>query len=155
LIVKRHFFYNDELFCDEEYFLDKYNYYNDIYNYNLIISKNDSNTYMFDKFYYIDSNENISHPLSKTNFDTLTINEKKYNNQENSVLIPNSFDPKGYEYEYINIYGISDDGVYKKLFRHYIIDNDDIYYAHVYNIVDISVVKLNNDEKAFLLSLLE
>jgi amino acid transporter len=54
LIVKRHFYYNNELFCDEEDYFDKYNYYNDIYNYNIIISKSDSNTYMFNKFYYID-----------------------------------------------------------------------------------------------------
>jgi hypothetical protein len=157
LIVKRHFFYDDELFCDEEYFLDKYNYYNDIYNYNFFISKNDNNIYVFDKFYYIDEDkkENISHHLSKVNFDILTMNEEKYNYQGNRILIPNSFDPKGREYEYINIYGISGDGVYKKLFKHYIIDNDDIYCVNVYNISDINAVKLNNDEKVFLLSLLE
>jgi hypothetical protein len=155
LIVNYNLFYNDELFCDEEYFLDKYNYYNDIYNYNLIISKNDRNTYIFDKFYYIDNNENISHPLSKANFDILLENEKRYNGQENNILIPNGFTPKGHEYKYINIYGISDDGVYKKLFQHYIIDNNDIYYAYFYNIVDINAVKLNDDERTFLLSLLE
>jgi hypothetical protein len=155
LIVKYNFFYKDELFCDEEYFLDKNDYYNNSCNYNLIISRNNSNTYMFDKFYYIDSNENSSYPLSKINFDILTANEKRYNNQENNILIPNSFNLEGRKYKYINIYGISDDGVYKKLFQHYIIDNDDIYYASIYNIVDIHAVKLNDDEKTFLLSLLE
>jgi hypothetical protein len=144
-----------ELFCDEEYFLDKNNYYNDIYNYNLIISKSDSDTYMFREFYYIDLKENVSHPLSRNNFDILTMNEQKYNNQGNSILILNRLDPKWREYKYIDIYGISGDGVYKKLFKHYIIDNDDIYYTNYYDTVNINVVKLNDDEKTFLLSLLE
>jgi hypothetical protein len=155
LVVKRHDSYNEELFCDEEYFFDKYDYYNDIYNYNLIISKSDSDMYMFNGFYYIYLKENIFRPLSKINFDILTMNEEKYNNRENSILILNRLDPKGHKYEYITIYGISGDGVYKKLFKHYIIDNDDIYDAYIYNISDINAVKLHDDEKPFLLSLLE
>jgi hypothetical protein len=152
LIVKYNSLYNDELFCDEEYFLEKYNYYHDINNYHFIISKSDDNTYIFNEFYYIDLKENIAHPLSKNNFDILTINEQKYNNQENGILTLNRFDPN--EHAYITIYGISGDGVYKKLFQYYIIDHDDIYYAYAYDFADINAVKLNDDEKTFLLSLL-
>jgi hypothetical protein len=83
------------------------------------------------------------------------MNEEKYNYQGDNILLSNSFKSKENDYEYINIYGISDDGVYKKLFKHYIIDNDDIYYSNVYNLFDINVIKLNNAEKRFLLLLLE
>ncbi|MDR2020421.1 MAG: hypothetical protein LBQ14_06630 [Treponema sp.] len=155
LIVKHNFSYDEELFCAEEEFSDSRNYYNDIDNYGLVVSKSGGNAYIFDDFYYIDGKETVSRPLSKDSFGILTGNGEKDNYRGNGILIPNSFTPKGRGYTYINIYGISGDGVYKKLLRHYIVDNDDIYYADAYNIVDISVVKLYADEKAFLLSLLE
>jgi len=158
LVVKNSTSYNlEEVYCDERYYLTKKAYYENTENYGFFISKTHDNKNIFDRFYYIYLNETVSRPLSKNNFNILTVNEEKYNYKGNNTVIPRrlGWGYEGQELEYINIYGISHDGVYKKLFKHYIIENDNIYYIDSYKGADISVVALNNEEMVFLLSLLE
>ena len=138
------------MFFDEKYYSEIIDYYDNIDNYNFIVSKTDDNSFVFHGFSGMYEYETISKPLTRADYDRLSLNK------DDTVFTGNKEYKEG-GYDYVNIFGVSRDGVYKKLLKHYLIDDDAIYSINVYIYLYAfeNAVILNDKEAALLLSLLE
>lgn len=132
------------LYCDVDFLTDKKEYYGNRDNYEYFISKTTK------QFPNMNGNEIISRSISR---DDLSILENiEYGYADGYIEIP-----KDKEYQYINIFGKSKDGVGQRLFNDFLADGDILYDVLRSPFMEhgFMVVELSDEHKKIVWTLLE
>jgi hypothetical protein len=87
--------------------------------------------------------------LSKDEYDKL--DKSKYDHEEDNILVPLNFG----NYEYINIWGISQDGIMKKEYEDYLVDNKIIYKYGGWGSDKLMVTRLSDENINYIWSLFD
>jgi hypothetical protein len=145
LIVKKLVSY---IYCDVNLRHEKYQYFNNIENYDLFITRTYKN------FGNKEGYEITSRPITKNDYDIL--NELKFSYSDDYIKIPRETKNKTADYEYITIYGNSHDGIEKKRwYASFLVYNNNIYAYTTYESENFYATKLADEKETFILSLLE